>query len=129
MIILLQCLYSYKLQLLVCLFMSQSHACRSQLVHLARKLLNKGDSYVNCATYISIMPLHLYHIMRRGMRKCYMGVYIISFTDVCIYRFYTEVDIKSFPNWIAFLSWKEEEEKLTYTCFVKPNDEIIHDTG
>ena len=73
MIIALQCLYSYKMQLLVCLFMS--HACRSQLVHLARKLLNKGDSYVNCATYISIMPL-IFDIVHACMHIC-----IVMYTD------------------------------------------------
>ena len=55
---------------------------------------------------------------------------LYNFIILCAYLdFYTEVDIKSFPNWIAFLSWKEEEEKLTYTCFVKPNGEVICDNG
>ena len=91
-------------------------------------MLSKVDSYVNYATCISIMPLHLCHIMR-SMIKSYVGIYIF-YLHVCIlYTFYTEVDIKSFPNWISFLSWKEEEEKLTYTCFVKPNGEVICDNG
>ena len=56
---------------------------------------------------------------------------VIAFNkiNVCICRFCTEVEIKSFPNWISFLSWKEEEEKLTYTYFVKPKGEVICGNG
>lgn len=32
--------------------------------------------------------------------------------------------MKSFANWIAFVLWKEEEEKSTYSSFVKPNGEV-----
>ena len=63
------------------------------------------------------------------MIKCYVGVYNVFHKCVYIYRSYTEVEVKSFPNWIAFLSWKEEEEKLTYTSFVKPKGEVICDDG
>ena len=35
----------------------------------------------------------------------------------------TVVETKEFPNWTAFISWKEEEESHTYTCFVKPKGE------
>lgn len=31
---------------------------------------------------------------------------------------------KSFPSWSSFLNWKEEEEALTYTTFVRPKGEI-----
>lgn len=29
-----------------------------------------------------------------------------------------------FQSWVAFSSWKEEEEASTYTCFVKQNGEV-----
>ena len=61
--------------------------------------------------------------------KCYMVAYVTSLFYRGSYAYldlYTEVD-KSFPKWIAFLSWKEEQEKLTCTCFVKPNGKVICD--
>ena len=60
------------MQLLVCLFMS--HACRSQLVHLVRKLLN---SYVNCAC-----NLHFYHAtdIIDIVHAC---MHIIMYCNVC----------------------------------------------
>ena len=35
----------------------------------------------------------------------------------------TVVETKEFPSWTAFISWKEEEESNTHTCFVKPKGE------
>ena len=35
----------------------------------------------------------------------------------------TVVENKEFPSWTAFISWKEEEESNTHTCFVKPKGE------
>ena len=37
----------------------------------------------------------------------------------------TEVEFKKFPSWVAFVSWKEEEERSTYSCFVKPTGEVV----
>ena len=39
------------------------------------------------------------------------------------------VEMKTFINWIAFISWKEEEEKSTYSSFVKPTGEVTSDNG
>ena len=36
---------------------------------------------------------------------------------------FTVVETKEFPSWTAFISWKEEEESNTYSCFVKPKGE------
>jgi len=41
----------------------------------------------------------------------------------------TGIEHKLFSNWIAFTSWKEEEEKLTCAYFVKPNGEVVKDNG
>lgn len=39
--------------------------------------------------------------------------------------YYTGIEFKKFPNWVAFTSWKEEEERSTYSCFVKPTGEVV----
>ena len=61
------------------------------------------------------------------LHRCWYGFIILY---MCAYLdFHTEVDINHSPNRIALLSWKEKEEKMTYTCFVKPNGEVICDSG
>ena len=37
---------------------------------------------------------------------------------------YAVIEMKVFPSWVAFCSWKEEEEASTYSCFIKPNGEV-----
>jgi len=39
------------------------------------------------------------------------------------------IEQKSFSNLLSFMSWKEEEEKLTYSYFVKPNGEVVSNNG
>ena len=34
------------------------------------------------------------------------------------------IQTKEFPSWVAFLAWKEEEEALTFSCFVQPKGEV-----
>ena len=33
--------------------------------------------------------------------------------------------LKTFPSWIAFTAWKEEEEQSTYSYFVRPTGEVV----
>ena len=35
-----------------------------------------------------------------------------------------DIQTKEFPSWVAFLAWKEEEEALTFSCFVQPKGEV-----
>ena len=39
------------------------------------------------------------------------------------YTWFAVVETKKFTSWTAFISWKEEEELNTHTCFVKPKGE------
>ena len=54
------------------------------------------------------------------MHKCYC-------MNACVVM--VGIEQKSFSNWIAFISWKEEEQKLTYSYFVKPNGEVVNNNG
>jgi len=38
------------------------------------------------------------------------------------------VETKEFPSWAAFMSWKEEEESNSYSCFVQPKGETETET-
>lgn len=39
------------------------------------------------------------------------------------------VQTKEFPSWVAFSTWKEEEEARTYTCYVQAKGEIVKSEG
>jgi len=43
-----------------------------------------------------------------------------------------EIQIKSFPSWVSFTAWKEEEERRTYSFFVQPKgavESVTEDIG
>ena len=35
-----------------------------------------------------------------------------------------DVHIKTFPSWVAFTAWKEEEEQSTYSYFIQPKGTV-----
>lgn len=71
---------------------------------------------------------HATALVAHYKRKC--QVYTLSEVNVYIHMLiYTEVEMKPFVNWIAFVSQKEEEDKSTYSSYVKPNGEVTSDNG
>ena len=48
---------------------------------------------------------------------------IMKSTVVCIIH-YTETDTLEFPDWTAFLHWKERTERETFTSYTKPKGSV-----